>query len=392
MQMFVLGPDPEEFEIGTDSFVDLEIRPTAGSSLYYFYDKAKSRLVKFFVLRKGPQVTTLCQVTLVKVDDKFSPRLRLMKRKNGTEDVETVGGAAELVAQVKAAVSLGDCHAEFWQLVGFIGDLAEIDLPEGVLAVASKEAANLGTALEAHSKEEVLEAVRVQLEGTLTEADIALLTSRRKKLAVFEKLLTDTAYFDERIVKFGGGPEKVWQVFLERNPWILGYGLLLISCEAYSPEGLEQRTTGNNVFTGAGKRADALMRTRAFVRSLLFVEFKHHRTELLKSTPYRPPDVYAPSGELVGGVAQVQKTAEKALLKADHLWRAHQADGEAGEIFSTVRPRQVLLIGHQQEFESGDTVNVEKMSSFEMYRRSIGDVEVITFDELYQRATFIVGD
>ena len=34
----------------------------------------------------------------------------------------------------------------------------------------------------------------------------------------------------------------------------------------------------------------------------------------------------------------------------------------------------------------------EMMESFELYRKSIMDVEVITFDELYGRAKFIIGD
>jgi hypothetical protein len=37
-------------------------------------------------------------------------------------------------------------------------------------------------------------------------------------------------------------------------------------------------------------------------------------------------------------------------------------------------------------------VNPEKINSFELYRTSIQDVEIITFDELYQRACFIVED
>jgi len=40
----------------------------------------------------------------------------------------------------------------------------------------------------------------------------------------------------------------------------------------------------------------------------------------------------------------------------------------------------------------GDKLNPEKTSTFELYRNSIHDVEIITFDELYERARFIVED
>lgn len=59
---------------------------------------------------------------------------------------------------------------------------------------------------------------------------------------------------------------------------------------------------------------------------------------------------------------------------------------------STVRPRQVLIAGNLHEFAVGDDINVEKSSSFELYRRSISDVEIITFDELFERAVYIVRD
>lgn len=50
------------------------------------------------------------------------------------------------------------------------------------------------------------------------------------------------------------------------------------------------------------------------------------------------------------------------------------------------------MIGNLSEFTDGGAVNAEKITSFEQYRRSVQDVEVITFDELYQRACFIVVD
>jgi NADP-dependent 3-hydroxy acid dehydrogenase YdfG len=93
-------------------------------------------------------------------------------------------------------------------------------------------------------------------------------------------------------------------------------------------------------------------------------------------------------------VAQVQKTAYKAhQLVTGQLHRHFRDDGApTGIEVSTVRPRQVLVIGSLSEFTDGGAANPEKITSFEQYRRSIQDVEVITFDELYERACFIVED
>ncbi|MGX5391156.1 Shedu anti-phage system protein SduA domain-containing protein [Streptomyces anulatus] len=117
-------------------------------------------------------------------------------------------------------------------------------------------------------------------------------------------------------------------------------------------------------------------------------------TPLLANAPYRPPDVYQVSKDVVGAVAQVQKTAYKALrLVTGELHRLYRDDGAPTDIeISTIRPRQVLVIGSLSEFADRGGANAEKITSFEQYRRSIQDVEVITFDELYERACFIVKD
>jgi hypothetical protein len=127
---------------------------------------------------------------------------------------------------------------------------------------------------------------------------------------------------------------------------------------------------------------------------MLFCEIKTHDTELLAKAQYRP-GVFQASKELGGGVAQVQKTANKAqqLISREFLTRIYDDDGTpTGVELSTTRPRQVVVIGSLREFTHNGAVNPEKISSFELYRTSIQDVEIITFDELYQRACFIVED
>ncbi|MEO3852967.1 Shedu immune nuclease family protein [Streptomyces sp. B8F3] len=186
----------------------------------------------------------------------------------------------------------------------------------------------------------------------------------------------------------------MWQAFFEANQWIVGYGLNLIACESINDGKPECITTGANIFGGAGKRIDAIMRSKGLISSTLFCEIKTHDTELLSKTPYRA-GVYRASKELGGGVAQVQKTVSKAqqLISSQFLARIYEEDGTpTGTELSTTRPRQVVVIGSLREFTRNGAVNPEKMSSFERYRTSIQDVEVITFDELYERACFIVED
>ncbi|MFI6509639.1 Shedu anti-phage system protein SduA domain-containing protein [Streptosporangium sp. NPDC050855] len=90
----------------------------------------------------------------------------------------------------------------------------------------------------------------------------------------------------------------------------------------------------------------------------------------------------------------MQKTAEKAVRGIrDFIHHKYDSDGTpTGLEVSTVKSRQVVVVGHTGEFESAGRLNHEKVSSFELYRRSVSDVEIITFDELYERACFIIQD
>jgi hypothetical protein len=81
------------------------------------------------------------------------------------------------------------------------------------------------------------------------------------------------------------------------------------------------------------------------------------------------------------------------LISRELVTHIFEDDGTpTGVELSTTRPRQVVVIGSLREFTHNGAVNPEKINSFELYRTSIQDVEIITFDELYQRACFIVED
>ncbi|MGV9334803.1 DUF4928 family protein [Nocardia sp. NPDC003726] len=248
--------------------------------------------------------------------------------------------------------------------------------------------------LEDNEKSDVINAVARLYGGKITQSDLDLIADRKGQLDHFEKLLTDDTFFCAEMRAQSKKPEALWQQFFETNPWIFGYGLTLIACEHYDRHKLEMPTTGANVFDGAGKRVDALLRTRGHLSSLVFCEIKRHDTMLLEPNPYRPPDVYRPDEELVGAVCQVQKTADKAVRSIrDHIHRAFLRDGvPAGFEIATIRPRQVVVAGMAAQFQTEAGLNREQVSSFELYRRSVSDVEIITFDELLARAKFIVGD
>lgn len=134
------------------------------------------------------------------------------------------------------------------------------------------------------------------------------------------------------------------------------------------------------------------MRSRAAISTLLFCGIKRHDTPLLRTKRYRDPDIYTASEELVGGVAQLQKTVRKAYCSLKGQIESQTGDDgtPTGLDFSTTKARQVLVVGSLREFRTEHGVNGEKVESFELFRKANSDIEVITFDELFERARFIL--
>jgi hypothetical protein len=259
-----------------------------------------------------------------------------------------------------------------------------------VFRIADRAEADLAEALEGHDKAAILTAVKTYLAGEVTERDVQMLLDRRKTLTRFKDLLNDAAFFESEKARLKVSNEGVWQRFFEDNMWIFGYGLTLLTCDKYSDTKLEQITTGANVFTGGGKRSDAVMRTKGFIQTLLFAEIKTSTTDLLMKKQYREPDVYQVSAHISGAVSQVQKTSHKAIKYLEDLHRTRSPSGEFQFEVSTVRPRQVVIAGNLGQLMDDGEVNLEKMTSFELYRRDHQGVEILTFDELYERAKYIV--
>jgi hypothetical protein len=222
--------------------------------------------------------------------------------------------------------------------------------------------------------------------------DLIAIGYRRRQLDRFDRLLTDSAFFASEHKRLGlRRPEDVWQHFFEANTWIFGYGLSYQFLSALDNRKLEQVIRGSDV-TGAGKRSDALMKTRGIIGSLCFVEVKRHDTALLASIkdPYRS-EAWAPHPDVTGAVAQVQATVQLAMEKIGQRLAPHDELGNpTGEVLFNYEPRSCLVVGSLSQFQTPNGPNDVQFRSFELYRRNTWRPEIVTFDELLQRARFIV--
>lgn len=306
--------------VAETDFERFKISPTPTGDYYYFLDPS-GFLKKYFVLEQRTRVETICTVALVVLDDgRFSPRIHVWKQDRSKTSVTEARHAIEESREsndlplVKASVGLGkEGTKNFLKLVKFLQGFENIVVTEGEvgqpLSVVGGDSLQLVRALEGKGREEQIGIVEQVLSGGLTYAEAVRLTNRKAGLEEFGKKLDS-----DKDVKLS---EPKWQEFFEENPWIFGFGMRLIVVDKLIDQKLEQTVTGNNAFTGAGKRVDAIMVAtgKGILHSLLFVEIKRACTPILRSSQYRAPDVWGPSDELTGATSQVQKDRSQGNKK-----------------------------------------------------------------------------
>lgn len=235
------------------------------------------------------------------------------------------------------------------------------------------------------------EKFRELIQNDAAANDVVAQASRRQAVSKFKEMLDDAGYFQSLVDTEGkGSKERVWQKLFEQNPWMLGVSFSHQLLTSWDAGKLEQVVDGFDV-SGPGKRVDALMQTAGRVRSMVFVEIKTHETKLL-GTEYRS-GCWPASVDLSGGIAQIQGTVHRAVTSIGERLLKIDDDGHdiPNDFTYLIRPPSLLLVGSLSQLQSAAGADhKDKIRSFELYRRSIVDTEIMTFDELYAKAKFVV--
>ena len=174
--------------------------------------------------------------------------------------------------------------------------------------------------------------------------------------------------------------EDWWQAFFERNDWIFGYGLNYKILKTVQ----SQPRYGGLAVTGKGvQKGDYLQRSEAETKFTVLVEIKKPNTQLLGNQTYRN-GAWELGEELPAGVSQMQANCSKWEKEGSRA--PENIESLLQEKIFTVQPKGILVIGHTNQLDGP-----AKRSTFELFRRNTVNPEILTFDELYERAKFIVG-
>jgi hypothetical protein len=172
----------------------------------------------------------------------------------------------------------------------------------------------------------------------------------------------------EQHLMAGDWDEHLWQAYFQRNEWIFGHNLVLVG--------------GTTLKGWGGQRTDIIIYTQAKARFTVLVDLKRPDSELVGRKEYRNK-VYPLGEDLTGGASQLQSYCRTWAIEGSRQ-EENAADLQESSIF-TYEPRGILVIGNLKELD-----NQNKRATFELFRRNLHNPEIITYDELLERARFTV--
>jgi hypothetical protein len=249
------------------------------------------------------------------------------------------------------------------------------------------ESADLLKFKKLFSEKPDLKLIEQVLKNNITDQDLVALGYRKSQLEIFKRLLERESYLAEykkEIIKnIQIKDELAWQYFFNKNPWIFGYGLdyrfMGILQKEFSASGTEADGSGQ-------VNGDFLMGDKKFTN---FVELKKPGTPLFKARGTRS-GAWSLSTELMEAKSQIleQKASGQIKIEKETI---HDSNGNEIKQKS-YDSKVILIVGHWDQIKDDvDLIKKTKIKTFELFRRDSRNIEIITYDELYDRAKFIVN-
>lgn len=274
---------------------------------------------------------------------------------------------------------------EFTRLLGFLSQIEFIDLsneenfqiedistktgPKAIIDASDRGIIDRIKSLTEGQRKGLLHA----LQQSLTDEEINILLGRRQGLEEYEEHM-----------RLKDWSEAQWQNFFEHEQWVFGYGLDYRVMRQFDRE----TTVGGGGSDNQNKPViDFLM---SFTDYTVLVEIKRPDTPIFRASRGGRAGTWEFSPEFVSAISQIIEQ------KAEWLSFAQSSEhyNKSGTEILTARTRNaksILVIGSRDEFSRSKnprTANVMR-DTFELFRRENRTIDIITFDELLERAQFI---
>jgi hypothetical protein len=181
--------------------------------------------------------------------------------------------------------------------------------------------------------------------------------------------------------------EADWQDFFDRQQWVFGYGLDYRIMRQFDRE-MTVAVGGSD-----NRNRPVVDFLNTFTNYTVLVEIKKPDTDIFKPRQGGRAGTWDFSQEFMGAVSQIlEQKAEWASFAGSGTHYSRQT-GEALAA-RTRNAKSILVMGSRDEFARGqaDREADVRRDTFELFRRETRGIDIVTFDELLERARFIARD
>lgn len=327
-------------------------------------DKINNKIYSGFLLAKSDtnKVYTMCDFQKSGTDKKYQARLCFRKTDDNFKERNVRKGSDEVIISFEKG---HDGYREFWKMISFLykwRDTIDLGEFEDYFAITNK---NLGEVLSKLSNVEnkplVLKNLnKLSIQNLSNISDLVSATKIRKIIEVWH--LNKENYIED-----------YWQKLFQTHTWILSQ----IFSAPYIKIGEKFYCGGKDDDDKGGVKGDILY--TSITNNIAFIEIKTPSPDLLIGNQYRGDEegkeniIYTIKDELTGGINQVLNQ-RKTYLKQYAEKNGRKLDNA----------KCILIIGLLPK-------NEDQLKSFELFRGSLNNVEVITYDELFSRIEQILA-
>lgn len=192
-------------------------------------------------------------------------------------------------------------------------------------------------------------------------------------LVLFKKIIEE---YEQNLSK-NDFAEEQWQQFFLHNSMIISQifpiPIVFKNDKAF--------IGGKWIENGHGNLVDFVYKNK-FTNNSCIIEIKKPQTELFMTSQYRHDHIYNMSNDLIGGINQLISYKDTFTKEYNNL-----IANDPNRDFECWNVKTILIIGNTKEFSKSK----EKLRQFELFRNSINDVIIITFDELLQKLKGILN-
>jgi len=365
-----------------DYYHDVENEVIFNSRLEHLYNHEFGDGRFFYVVFSNQEEThiRLASRTLLKVV--------YIKEKNDVEGIEIIksvsGSDKERVKFSKFNLQQLRCFLDFLNSIDLKGvSERRIGLADEILDDATKR--KIETLLSGEDGGEFVGDLLAN--GLISSQDLVNTGYRKLQLEEFRKLLYEDylSAYKKKIGKPNTKDETAWQDFFKSNEWIFGYGL------DYRFQGILQKEFHASDTNAGGKEcviSDYLLGDKRFTT---FVEIKLPTTDLFGPSKNRSK-AWALSNDLIDAYSQILEQKASGQIKIETT--KELLDDYNNEIKRrSFDSKTILIIGSWNQIIE-DPIGIKRMKekTFELFRRDSRNVDIVTYDELYERAAFIVNN